>query len=146
MYDGRILSSQHTAVFTGSQGMALGHRKNKEQGFSLPWAMNIFTVGNLSSSLLCPLTRRDFSAVSALVRATNNDWNKMVPPLDTLQLLPFQSPISFAVEIPCFSSLEKTRQKDVFSALLPSVCCSLLGSTRSDLCLRRESPGANLIK
>lgn len=67
MYDGRILSSQHTAVFTGSQDMALGHRKNKEQGFSLPWAMNIFTAGNLSSSLLCLLTRLDFAAVSALI-------------------------------------------------------------------------------
>lgn len=67
MYDGRILSSQHTAVFTGSQGTALGHKKNKEQGFSLPWAMNIFNAGNLYPSLLCLLTRLDFAAVSALI-------------------------------------------------------------------------------
>lgn len=41
-------------------------------------------------------------------------------PLDTLKLLAFWSPISFAVEMSHFSSLRKTWQSYMFSALLPS--------------------------
>lgn len=57
---------------------------------------------------------------------------------------------SFAVERFCFSSWEKTWQAErcvlCTPAFLPSVFCSLMGSTRSCLRLRIASPGANLIK
>lgn len=100
MYDGRILSSQHTSLLRSSE---YGSGPQEEQGlhFPLPWAMNIFTAGSLSPcsahspglTLLLPVPLMELQTMTGI---------KWCLSLVTLQLLAFWSPISFAVEMSCF--------------------------------------------
>lgn len=123
----------------------IGRTRNKVFHFHGQWTSSVLGISSLL--LLCLLIRLILAAVSAFGWATS--WNKIVPPIGHLAapgLL--ESHFIFSGNgLLCLLG-ENTAEICVLCtpAFPPSVCCSLLGSTRSDLCLRRESPGANLIK
>lgn len=122
MYNGKRLAPSHTAIAS---------QKPRKQVFPLPWVVvNSFSAGSLSSSLPLSAIRLDVDAADALGH------------LVTLGVLDSY----LHLWLKCLVLIPRSKRVLCTPVFLPSVCCSLMGSTRSGLHLRIASLGANLIK